>query len=442
MKNIKLAYLLLIAGLTALWLLADNILSIPYDFFAYRASLINYSGIIGIGVMSVGMILAMRPAALESVLGGLDKGYRLHKWLGITGLVASVLHWLLANGPKWMVGWGWMERPQRGPRVEQTNAVFAFLDSQRGLAESVGEWAFYGAVVLMVLALVKWFPYRYFFKTHRILAIAYLALVAHAVVLMKFIYWGEIIGPLMAVLMAAGSVGAVISLTRKVGSRRKAHGTIEALEYHAENQVLKVAVKLDGRWAGHKAGQFAFVTFDPAEGPHPFTISSAWQGDGKLFFLIKGIGDYTRQLPDSLKVGDSVNVEGPYGRFEFESDKPSQIWVAGGIGITPFIARMQSLIGKPDAPAIDLFYSTSAPDKGFIERIRQIADAARIRLHVLVADKDGRLNAERIRQQVPDWKRSDVWFCGPAGFGSALRRDFASSGLSADDFHQELFDMR
>ena len=103
---------------------------------------------------------------------------------------------------------------------------------------------------------------------------------------------------------------------------------------------------------------------------------------------------------------------------------------------------LDSLIGKPDAPAIDLFYSTSAPDKGFIERIRQIADAARIRLHVLVADKDGRLNAERIRQQVPDWKRSDVWFCGPAGFGSALRRDFASSGLSADDFHQELFDMR
>ena len=442
MKNIKLAYLVLVAGMTALWLLADNILSLPYEFFALRPSLINYSGIIGIGVMSAGMILAMRPAALEPVLGGLDKGYRLHKWLGITGLVVSVLHWLLAKGPKWMVGWGWLERPERGPHVEQTNAVFAFLDSQRHLAESVGEWAFYGAVVLMVLALVKWFPYRYFFKTHRILAIAYLALVAHAVVLMKFDYWGEIIGPLMAVLMAAGTIAAVISLTRKVGSQRKARGTVEALEYHPENRVLKVSVKLAGAWAGHKAGQFAFVTFDPAEGPHPFTISSAWQGDGKLFFLIKGIGDYTRSLPSSLKVGDTVVVEGPYGRFEFESDKPSQIWVAGGIGITPFIARMQSLIAKPDAPAVDLFYSTSAPDKRFIDHVRQIADAARIRLHVLVADKDGRLDADRIRQQVPDWKRSDIWFCGPSGFGSALRRDFASNGLSADDFHQELFDMR
>lgn len=443
MKNIKLAYLLLTGGLSVLWLIADNILGAPFQFFAFRSSMMNYTGIIGMGVMSAGMILAMRPAVFEGWLGGLDKGYRLHKWLGITGLVLSIIHWLFANGPKWAVGWGWLERPVRSKTpVEEANAIHAFFNSQRHLAESIGEWAFYGALVLMVLALVKWFPYRYFFKTHRILAIAYLFLVAHAVVLMKFEYWGEIVGPLMAILMTAGSVSAVLSLTRRIGLQRKVGGTIESLEHHRDNKVLKVTIRLDGRWSGHQAGQFPFVTFDAAEGPHPFTISSAWAGDGRLTFLIKGIGDYTRSLPDTLKPGDAAQVEGPYGRFEFDSGKTRQIWVAGGIGITPFIARMQSLASQPDAPEVDLFYSTSMPDEGFITRIRQIATAARVRLHVLVAGKEGRLDAEQIRKQVPNWKNGDVWFCGPAGFGQTLRRDFTASGLATADFHQELFDMR
>jgi len=37
---------------------------------------------------------------------------------------------------------------------------------------------------------------------------------------------------------------------------------------------------------------------------------------------------------------------------------------------------------------------------------------------------------------------ASVWFCGPAGFGAALRRAFVSAGLHRDNFHQELFEMR
>jgi predicted ferric reductase len=295
---------------------------------------------------------------------------------------------------------------------------------------------------LIVLALWKRFPYRYFFKTHRLLAIVYLFLMFHSMVLMKFIYWGEVIGPVMALLMIGGTAAAFVSLFRKVGFSRRAVGVIEELVRHPDNRVLKVALALRDRWSGHEAGQFAFVTFDPSEGPHPYTISSAWNGDGKMFFLIKGIGDYTETLPDALRMGDLVTVEGPYGRFDFSGDKPRQIWVGGGIGITPFIARLQALANQADGKTIDLFYSTSAPDESFISRVRQRAEAAGVRLHVLVATKDGRLNAERICQTVPEWQSADLWFCGPAGFGQALREGFTARGLSPDDFHQELFDMR
>jgi len=38
---------------------------------------------------------------------------------------------------------------------------------------------------------------------------------------------------------------------------------------------------------------------------------------------------------------------------------------------------------------------------------------------------------------------ASIWLCGPAGFGEALRRDFAAHGLKVDErFHQELFAMR
>jgi predicted ferric reductase len=64
----------------------------------------------------------------------------------------------------------------------------------------------------MVLALIKRFPYRRFVQTHRWLAVTYLALVAHAVVLVKFDYWNTALGIVLAALMAGGSIAAVMSL--------------------------------------------------------------------------------------------------------------------------------------------------------------------------------------------------------------------------------------
>ena len=211
---------------------------------------------------------------------------------------------------------------------------------------------------------------------------------------------------------------------------------------YPETRTLETTIALPEGWPGHTAGQFAFVTFDAAEGAHPFTISSAWQGDGRISFLIKGLGDYTRQLPDTLAVGQPVTVEGPYGRFTFAGGKARQVWVAGGIGITPFIARMQALAQAPDGKRVDLFYSTSAPDAVFINKVRQRAEDAGVVLHLLVSQRDGRLDARRIAAAVPDWKAADFWFCGPAAFGDAIRTDLCDQGLPAANFHQELFEMR
>ncbi|WP_425287451.1 hypothetical protein [Paramesorhizobium deserti] len=202
-------------------------------------------------------------------------------------------------------------------------------------------------------------------------------------------------------------------------------------------------------WPGHKPGQFAFATSDRSEGAHPYTIASGWNDEKPLItFVTKELGDHTSRLREKLRVGQDVKIEGPYGCFTFDNGQPRQIWIGGGIGITPFIAAMKHIAQQglhPDRahPVIDLFHTTAEYDGTAIAKLRADAKAADIRLHVLVDARDGFLSGERIRKEVPEWRDASIWFCGPAGFGGALRQDFAAKGLPVTErFHQELFNLR
>ncbi|QEL63567.1 hypothetical protein OTERR_00910 [Oryzomicrobium terrae] len=447
MKNIKLALWGLLLILTGLWLLADTLVPTPFTYFTLRGVLVQLTGVLAFGAMSAAMVLATRPTWLEPRLRGLDKMYRLHQWLGIGALVAAVIHWWWAQGTKWMVGWGWLVKPGRkggGPGPD-LGTLEGWLRSQRGLAESLGEWAFYAAVVLIVLALVKRFPYHLFAKTHTLLAPIYLVLAYHTVVLTKVEYWRQPVGWALALLLLGGLASALLVLAGRVGARRKVGGTIAAITHYPELQVLETTLTLAPGWPGHAAGQFAFVTSDKREGAHPYTIASAWRpGDNRITFITKALGDHTGRLRDRLKVGAAVIVEGPYGCFTFADapPKPRQIWIGAGIGITPFVARMKQLAGTPGTQAIDLFHPTAEYAQAAIDKLTADAHAAKVHLHLLVSPRDGVFDGPGIRAAVPDWRNASIWFCGPPGFGQALRADFLAQGLAPEDFHQELFQMR
>ena len=324
MRTIRRVFWTFLLLLSAAWWLSDPTpMADLTHVFAWRAVLLQYTGVLGIGVMALALVLAARPVAFEPWLGGLDKMYRLHKWLGITALALSVAHWLLAVLPGHLVGLGWLRRQAYSASPLRTEMpalewLQQTLRGQRGMAVMVGEWAFYLAVLMMLLALVRYFPYRYFFKVHRLLAAAFLALAWHAVVLMRVDYWMGALGPPLAVLVVAGSIAAVRVLLRRVAAGRKAVGEVSAITRHEALHTLELTIDIKGRWSGHRAGQFAFVTFHTREGAHPFTIASPWTGDGRISFLIKALGDYTRTLERRLHVGSVVQVEGPYGQFTFE----------------------------------------------------------------------------------------------------------------------------
>jgi predicted ferric reductase len=224
MKKITWVFWGFLLALSALWLLADPPWPARAGVFALRTVWIQYSGVLAMGAMSLAVLLAARPLWLEQRLGGLDKMYRLHKWLGIAALAAAVTHWLWVKAPKWAVGWGWLTRPARKPKTPEAalGMIEAALRQYKHLAEDIGQWAFYAAAALIVLALARRFPYRLFAKTHKLMAVVYLALACHAVGVVQFNYWPQPVGWAIALLMAAGVASAARALLGRVGAGRTA----------------------------------------------------------------------------------------------------------------------------------------------------------------------------------------------------------------------------
>ena len=69
----------ILLSLLAVWLASMPFAGLPFELFALRPPFLQGTGTLAMGVMSVAMVLATRPALFEPWLGGLDKMYRLHK---------------------------------------------------------------------------------------------------------------------------------------------------------------------------------------------------------------------------------------------------------------------------------------------------------------------------------------------------------------------------
>ncbi|MBP6708964.1 MAG: ferric reductase, partial [Candidatus Accumulibacter sp.] len=170
------------------------------------------------------------------------------------------------------------------------------------------------------------------------------------------------------------------------------------------------------------------------------------QGDRVIRFDIKALGDYTGNLAARLQAGQDMRVEGPYGRFDLARCNPHarQIWIAGGIGVTPFLAWLESLQSAPaQAPEADLHYCTRDQARdAFVPRLERLcATLPRIRLHVHGARQGASLTAESLSRSLGSEKQAEVWFCGPSGLADALRNGLDRLGRRLR-FHQEAFEMR
>lgn len=399
---------------------------------------IYLTGLWSISLMSLVMVLALRPAWLDKPMGGMDQVYRLHKYAGIAAIITGALHWLikLSSG---------MLKPLIGTANRAVKPeLFDLLKPMQGIVRDAAEWTIYALLIMLVLTLWRRFPYAFWRTIHRVMPALYLLLVLHTVVLMPAAWWTGASGLIQMVLLAAGSVASLKIMVSGVGQRQRTQGTILAVESIAAD-ILEVRCRLDRNWTAHQAGQFAFVTFDKREGAHPFTIASAPNAEGIVTFAIKALGDYTNTLAQTLHIGQTLSVEGPYGQFNHAryNTRAEQIWVAAGIGVTPFIAWLESLQARPEqAPQATLHYCVrDAAKDPFAARLQALCQ----RLPSITLEIHSTANGDNIEPDIlaqASNKPAEVWFCGPVGLAKHLRQAFNRSDRRLHAFHQEAFSMR
>ncbi|MCK9531643.1 MAG: ferric reductase-like transmembrane domain-containing protein [Gammaproteobacteria bacterium] len=436
MKIILAAFLALVTLLWGIDLLSPaHTSSATLPWRIYQEGLF-LTGLWSIALMSLAMMLALRPIWLERPLGGMDRVYQLHKWSGILAVVMAGLHWLIEMSDdvlKALAG-----RAERGKHDFE-----GFTEALRDSGEALGEWGIYLLLGMLALTLWKRFPYRAWGWLHRVMPVLYAMLAFHAVVLAPPDYWGQAIGALMALLISGGMIAGALSLSGRIGRGRQVTGRIVSVSSPAPD-VTEVTCSLDAAWRGHRAGQFAFVRFHDGEGAHPFTIASADRGDHTVTFIIKALGDYTHGLAQRLTPGQGVRIEGPYGRFiaARHNRHARQVWVAGGIGLTPFLAWLEAMRNNPtEAVAADLHYCTrDRANDPFISRLESLcAELPQVTLHIHGAAQGERLTAKDLGDAGNG--RIEVWFCGPRGLAASLQQGFRHHERKVR-LHREAFEMR
>ena len=194
-----------------------------------------------------------------------------------------------------------------------------------------------------------------------------------------------------------------------------------------------------------RPGEFAFLA-TKGEEKHPFSVASV-RPDGTLLFAVKALGDFTKNTVPAIAPGDEVTVEGPWGAFTpafLEGDaqkKPRhEVWVAGGIGIAPFYAWLESAAKEENAaPYAKLVWCirdrTAEPLFG---RIEWLARKAGVSLDV-VESKIARLDAAALfREGLPE----SLALCAGTGLSNAVIDAYLKAGGKRSAVRREHFDWR
>lgn len=176
---------------------------------------------------------------------------------------------------------------------------------------------------------------------------------------------------------------------------------------------------------------------------HPFTISSA-PGADKLRFTTKVLGDFTRRIRDDLKPGAAAVVEGPYGRFDMDISTRTQVWVAGGVGITPFLSAMRAM--KPDDDRdITLFYCVQEREQAlFLDEIETVFAGYDNKKVIVLQSNEGEFaNSELVSEKLGGSLTGHAYFlCGPRPMVDGLKKGLTKVGVSAAAIHNEAFEFR
>lgn len=388
-------------------------------------------GALSVICMAFTIVISVRPKLVEDYFGGLDRMYQVHKWLGIGAMILFMVHFLTS------VGGG--EDDGMEVLSELTE------DGNDGAIGAIGMFSMVGFILLTILTLNRKFAYHRWIKTHIFTGFFFGLATLHAIMAFRSgeaIAFGSVPGGMIAVALTAGLLAYVYKQTLYRTSQRYRFKLAEVVPMERATEVV---LDPEGTRFDFRPGQFAFVKIRDKgfSEYHPFTISSG-SNDPQLRFTMKVLGDYTRRVRDTLVPGAEALVEGPYGRFSPLEGPARQVWLVGGIGITPFIASLRSMEPGHDKH-IHLFYCVREREEAlYLEEMEALAaKIGGVSIHLITSNDGGRLTAERVADRIDAAPAEYAYyFCGPRPMLKALKTGLIAKGVAPGAFHFEEFEMR
>jgi predicted ferric reductase len=383
-------------------------------------------GSINIVLLSFALFLSARPKWAEPYFGGLDKMYVTHRQVATAALLLIFVHvltvpislsgWALGNylAVVAFIGIVAIALVSLAPRVAFLNKLTGgTYEGWKNLKRFIGIFFILGFIHSLTIGdpldafiAINWVQLFFIFGT-----VSYL--------------YTEVFGRFFKKY-----------LPYKVEAVKHPNAVTTEVTMRAKKEPIK----------RQRAGQFLFVRF-PGEKSldesHPFTISSAPQED-VLRVTVKASGDFTRRLFDRLQPNMEAVVEGAYGMFDYRTGGQKQIWIAGGIGLTPFLSFIRDMDGSL-AHDVDFYYTVRHPEEAlFVDEIRAAAERnPRLKPHIRYSATEGSLRVEDIvRNTVGDIRNYHIYLCGPLPMIQAFERKFSDLGVPAENIHYEEFNFR
>jgi len=203
-------------------------------------------------------------------------------------------------------------------------------------------------------------------------------------------------------------------------------------------------------WFSFLPTQFTFLTLGTDEGPdgRPMSLATSPTRPNLEYAVRDGESAFKRAFA-SLRPGDKVVVEGPYGHYVLKEDRPA-VLLAGGIGITPLKGMAEYASDKKLPIPVRLVYSNRSEGeiayRAELEVLERRNPNFRV-LHTLTGSGVGkgwkgwvgRIDAQKLQEATRGLERPVYYICGTPGMVSAMLGLLSERGITQADVMVEVF---
>lgn len=217
---------------------------------------------------------------------------------------------------------------------------------------------------------------------------------------------------------------------------------------------LTLVPRNGGQFPSYTAGQFSSLSFPDhrqLRSPRPFSIASSPLDRSQLRFGIRVQGNFTRHLV-GLRIGDRAEVAGPAGVMTFNPDRDRRaVYLAGGIGITPFMGVFSMAAAQKLANELTLLFSNRSlaetPYQAELEQMMKQNPNFRVvyavsNEKIVPSEKmaNGQITAALLQSAMNNNLGDASYFlCGPPAFMKAMTKILARLSVPVAAIHTEAF---